>query len=97
MKQAIDCLNEAFRRDPSAIHSLIANIIPCNNALRDDPFVIVQESPVLPSGCNQVSALGLINGILSACGLPLVASKWSEPDESGRRKLLGFCEYIATE
>jgi hypothetical protein len=41
-----------------------------------------------------VGALGLLNGVLGALGLPLIASMWSDPvDADGHPKLLGFCEY----
>jgi len=90
----VDCLNAAFAADPNAIHALLVNRVPCRAALADDPYVQVNDSPVLDPGSFQVGALGLINGILAANGLPLVASKWGDTvDEQGRHKLLGFCLY----
>jgi hypothetical protein len=95
----VTCLNEAFERDPGAIHTLIVNRIPCNAALADDP--LIQVGLGFASVKNedqqyfQVGALGLINGVLAANGLPLVAVKFSdEPDEYGRRTILGFQEYL---
>ncbi len=88
----VDCLNAAFKADPNAIHSLLVNRVPCNKALADDPFVIVDKSPVLDRECLQVGALGLLNGVLAANGEPLIGVMWSERDTDGRSKMMGFCE-----
>jgi len=91
----IDALNAAFRADPNAIHALMCNRVPCNQFLADDKFVQVDESPVLPDGHFQVGALGLVNAVLAANGLPLVAAKfWDARDAEGRAMLIGFCEYV---
>lgn len=102
MSPAAQALDEAFRRDPEAIHAMISNRVPCNTALANDPFVVVEENQVLRSSAvphYTVGALGLINGVLAAAGLPLVASNWSDPNEHGVCKLIGFCDYTppATE
>lgn len=90
--KTIDCLNEAFARDPVAIHSLLSNRVLCNQQLADDPFVIVGYPMALPKQeLWEVTALGLLNGVLTANGLPVVASKWSAPGPEGRLELLGFC------
>jgi hypothetical protein len=92
---AVEALNMAFKADPNAIHSLMCNRVPCNQFLADDQFVQVDAPPVLPDGNFQVGALGLVNAVLAANGLPLVAAKFSdEKDSEGRSKLLGFCEYV---
>jgi hypothetical protein len=91
----VEALNAAFAADPNAIHALMVNRVPCNQALADDPFVQVDIPPVLAPGNFQVGAIGLINGVLAANGLPLVAHKWSdELDNDGRPRLVGFCEYV---
>lgn len=91
---AVECLNVAFKADPNAIHALIVNRVPCNRSLADDPFIQVDGSPVLPPESFQVGALGLVNGVLSASGLPMVAIQFTDDmDGDGRRKILGFCEY----
>ena len=91
---AVEVLQAAFLSDPNAIHSLIVNRVPCNRLLADDPFVMVDHPPVLPDGNWQVGALGLVNAVLSANGLPCVAYKMSdEKDADGRSRLMGFCEY----
>ena len=87
---AVRALNRAFRADPAAIHALLCNRVPCNVALADDPAVVVEANPVLDCGWT-VSALGLINGVLTELGLPVVASRWGdEVNADGHRALLGF-------
>jgi hypothetical protein len=89
----IDCLNAAFAADPNAIHSLIVNRVPCNQALADDPHVVVDSPQALAGGWCQVGALGLVNAVLTANGLPPVAVKFeSIPDEEYSR-VVGFCAY----
>jgi len=95
--KTIECLNAAFATDPNAIHALMVNRVPCNLQLAADPHIPVDTVCVLPELCWQIGALGLINGILNANGLPLVAAKYSEErDAAGRATLLGFMEYIPT-
>lgn len=98
MSKTIDCLNEAFRRDPGAIHALMTNRVPCNKELADDPFVVVSEPMALfGRQCIEVSTLGVINGVLVANGLKEVAALWSDLYDNGRPVLLGFCEYKPAE
>lgn len=94
MNKTVELLNNAFKADPNCLISLIRNTIPCNSKLADDPFIIVSNNDVIGDGNFQLSCLGLINGILSANNLPLVAYMFSEQDpETGKSKILGFCEY----
>ena len=60
----------AFHKDPAAIHALMTNRVPCNQALADDKFIVVESNAPRGYGGWTVSALGLINGVLSAAGLP---------------------------
>jgi hypothetical protein len=92
-KETIELLNNAFLADKNAIHALMTNKVPCNSELADDPYIIVSTVPVLGNPYGQVSCLGLINGIMAANKLPLVAMKFSNPDEDGKSNLLGFCAY----
>ena len=88
----LDCLNTAFQSDPVAIQALCCNRVPCNQALADHPTIPVDQFPG-GDGCI-VGAIGLVNGVLDSMDLPLVAMQFSDPlDESGRRKMIGFCEY----
>ena len=93
MSISVEVLQRAFEADPNAIHALVVNRVPCNQALADDLDVVVEEARVLPPGHWQVGLLGLVNGILTAHGLPPVAAKFSESGEDGSRQLVGFCEY----
>ena len=91
----VTALNQALRKDSNAIHALIRTWVPCNPHLADDPHVQVSNSPMLihkGTSCElvdryRVGTLGLINAVLSANGLPLVAARFEEGE------LLGFCEY----
>jgi hypothetical protein len=95
MSKTVQALQVAFDSDPNAIHTLIVNRVPCNQFLADDPFVHTFQPPVLPRGNWQVGAIGLVNAVLAANGLPLVAVKFSdEKAADGRSKLVGFCEYV---
>lgn len=88
---AVDVLNLALKADPGAVYALIENRVPCNKFLADDQFVQVGETPVAGGGF-EVGALGLINAVLAAHGLPLVAAVYGGIHE-GRRRILGFTEY----
>lgn len=94
VSKTVELLNEAFAKDPNAIHALIANRYPCNRALADDPHIPVDTIPVVNWEYFQVGALGLINGILAANGMKQVAAKYStDKDDENRSKLEGFVEY----
>ena len=93
--KAIEALNQAYRADPNAIHSLMCNSVPCNQDLADDPNIIVSDNPIDTTNNFRVSALGLINGIFKANGLPFIAMKWAETDITNKfeRYFVGFCVY----
>jgi hypothetical protein len=93
LSPAAAALNEAFTRDPQAIHALLVNRVPCNMALGDDPFVIVEPNQVIDGGWT-VGTLGVVNAVLAANGQPLVAAKFSIPKNGEKALLLGFCDYI---
>lgn len=97
------CLNTAFQADPDAIHALTRNRVPCNAALANHPYVVVDANVALnkvEDGTLQiehfsVGAIGLLNGVLTAIGLPRVA--WVIEDGPGnRRTFTGFTEYRPT-
>jgi hypothetical protein len=99
-KLAVDTLNSAFLADPNAMHALVCNRVPCNQQLADHPTVVVDENRTLGAdGCATVGALGLLNGVLVAIGLPLVVAKFVEADEDwqeiygARRRFAGFTVY----
>lgn len=93
IEKIVDCLNSAYAADPDAIHALIAfNRIPCNQKLVDHPDVVVGKNNI--TGGWTVGSLGLLNGALTAAGLPRVAIKWSDiKNEKGIYDFLGFCVY----
>jgi hypothetical protein len=94
MSKASEILQRAFEADPNAMHALTVNRVPCNQALADDPHVLVDKSLVLKECHFSVGMMGILNGILVACDLPRVASMWSnDRDEEGRQKFEGFCDY----
>lgn len=43
IEKVVAALNAAFAADPGAIRALITNRVPCNMALANDPFVVVEE------------------------------------------------------
>jgi len=88
----VDMLNTAWANNPEAIHSLICNSIPCNDKLVDDPHIVVSKNNI--AGGYTVSALGLLNGVLSAASIEQIAIHWSDTkDETGGFKFLGFTVY----
>lgn len=97
MSIASDILNEAFARDPAAMHSLCHNRVPCNSALADDPYVQVGKIVTLPGDVYFVGAIGLVNAMLAAYHLPLIATQFSEPNEMGIRMVVGFQEHAPSD
>ncbi len=92
-REVIRVLNQAFQKDKNAVHTLITNSVACNEQLADDEYVVVRKVEPLEGDFYQATTIGLMNGVLSALGLPLVAVKFSEPDNNGFSKVLGFTEY----
>jgi hypothetical protein len=90
---AAEVLNAAFVADPAAIRALTINRVPCNRMLADDQFVQVDEDKNMCGEHFSVGAIGLINAVLAAHGLPLVAVKW-EIYEKEPNKFVGFSEYV---
>lgn len=57
--EAIALLNEAVALDRPAMAALLANRVPCNEALADHPSIQVQAQ----HGGYHVGLLGIINGL----------------------------------
>lgn len=93
LEAILSCLNQAYKDDEAAMHALVANRIPCNQQLADHPTIQVSDNKVC-AGFN-VGCLGIINGVLAAAGIPLVAAKWVIEEEGKPNKFVGFCEYKA--
>ena len=91
-ERMLKTLNEALAADPTAIERLVEYRVSCNDRLADHPHVVVQDN-VVASG-NSVGMMGILNGILSAAGLPKIAAQWETPDGLPiPPKLIGFCLY----
>lgn len=92
MRTVIGVLNEGFKADPNAMHAMIVNRVPCNQAMVDHLHVVCDKSPVLNGDHYQVGMGGILAGICTAAGLPIIATEWGdEVDEDGRKKIVGFC------
>lgn len=61
--RAIRVLNRLLKTDPEACKAFIEQEVPCNDALVDDPDIMVGRSE---DGSNRIRPLGMINGILGA-------------------------------
>ena len=92
-KLVLDELNQAFKDDPAAIQSLLQNRVPCNDALVAHPTVQVTEIATISGEYYAVGALGLVNSVIETIFQKRIAVKFSEPDELGVSKIIGFCEY----
>jgi hypothetical protein len=86
----VQILNSAYAADPHAVHCLIMNCVPCNQALADHPYVTVQDAKVSGREGAYVGAIGLINGIVAPLTGMRVAAKFGEPDNEGVRRITGF-------
>lgn len=85
-QQIVDLLNEAYKADPSAMHALIANRVPCTDKLRDHPTIEVDDCGT--PGYPKVGLLGILNGITRIDGVS-IASKWDDVPDT-REPLEGF-------
>jgi hypothetical protein len=91
MSKTVECLNTALHADRAAIRCLMINTVPCNMSLANHEFIIVEPLPEKWS----LNAMGLLNGVLTANGLPCVEYDWSkEPDSDGHFRVIGFKEVI---
>lgn len=92
LEKFIEILNTAFEKDPAAMHALICNRVPCNSTLADDPYVLAERGTY----SDTVGVLGILNAACLALLGDVVAVKFSEPDDTGRRTVTGFCRYTGT-
>lgn len=89
---ALKVMNEAFAADPAAVHALIVNRVPCNDALADHPNIPVEGNIVTSQEHTVIGALGLINGVLDAMFGRKIAAIWNDDDKP---KFMGFAEWKA--
>lgn len=93
--QVLTALNRAFAADPTAMYCLTVNRVPCNDALADDPTIVVDKHLVAGTPRWAVGLMGIINGILGEMGIPLIASRFSDnPVANGHHAFEGFGLYI---
>lgn len=92
-KKVVDSLNEAWAADPEALRQLLCYRVRCNDAFAGHPTIVCEEEHP-GAGTYRVGALGLINGVLGALGLPRAAAKFSDQDET---ELQGFQLYAPAE
>ena len=95
---AIRVLNEAYEADPAAMHALVCNEVPCNRELADHPHVYVSVNRVVPTPFDtlgfSVGMLGVVNGVVHALTGKYVQLRWSDKDDEGRSRCLGFEEWV---
>lgn len=82
-----DLLNEIHLLDRQALGALLANRVPCNEALADHPTVQVGDA----NGGFTVGLLGILNGLagVDSKGRGAVAAKFEEY-KPGCPNLIGF-------
>mgnify|MGYP003455689220 CR=1 FL=1 len=80
-------LNEAHGMDPTAIESIMDNRVNVSWAVANHPHIVVGGTEQNP----HLGSLGLINGILSALGIPLVAIEY---DQDHLDEILRFVPYV---
>lgn len=90
-EKIVEALNEAFDDDQNAMHALVNNRIPCNDQMARRSLLVCSKN-VTADGWS-IGAMGLLNGALLAADMPIVAIKFSEPDKSGRSRIVGFQVY----
>lgn len=78
-QRMVDCLQSAFDADPAAMHALLCNRVPTNQAMVDHPHMICEPIEVLDDHPPSIGMLGVLNGVLEAVGLRKVASRWDAP------------------
>lgn len=91
----VELLNRILKYDAGATTCLLTQTyVPCNVLIVEDEHVITHPMPCEAKPEQfMLGVLGLLNGILVANGLPMVASKWSDDCPP---RLLGFQEYVQT-
>lgn len=79
---AIDVLNRIHAADPSVLPALIAQRVPCNDAVANDPSVQVMQAE---DGTLSVGLLGIVNGLfgVDAAGSGFIAAEYDEGHLTG--------------
>lgn len=82
----VDLLNQAVKADPSAMHALVVNRVPCTDALADHPTIVVDDEGT--PGYPHVGLLGILNGITGLEGQTIEAVWDGEPQKP--QEFVGF-------
>lgn len=90
----LHALNQAYTADHAALHALVCNRVPCNQALADHPTVLVDTNKVTPTETYAVGMLGIVNGVIEAMSGKRIAAMFTGADEQGRCRLIGFTTYM---
>jgi hypothetical protein len=101
IEAVVATLNEAFRLDPAALHAMICNRVPCNQALAEHPTIVVGDCYYGDERVQHFNLgfVGLLNGILGDMGIEdRIGWKVSDPPAGGSKvggtfipSFLGFC------
>lgn len=87
-------MNQAYTADHAALHALVCNRVPCNQALADHPTILVDTNKVTPTETYAVGMLGVVNGVVEAMSGKRIAAVFTGADEQGRCRLIGFTAYM---
>jgi hypothetical protein len=92
-QKVVDSFNEAFKHQPAALRALLFNRVPCWFPPEDKSTLVLDS--IDPDGTQWLGALGLVNGVLEALGLPRMAARWSPVpgDCKGKYSMTGFQVY----
>ena len=93
IQKALAVLNEAFQADSSAVWTLCNTYTRCNETLAEHPHVQVVQRQIEGAATYSLSVLGVLNGVLDALFGTKICILTSEPNEEGKRTLLGFDIY----
>ena len=92
LEKIVHVLNSMYVDDPAAMHALVANRVPCNQALADHTVVPVEQIPIPNDDAPQYSVglLGILNGVVETLTGQRVAAKWLTSTDGRVPQFLGF-------
>jgi hypothetical protein len=84
----LELMQTAFDGDPTTIHALCSNKLPCLGLLMHHPYLIVERCREDPE-TYQLGLLGILNGLLlSVDSAKFLAMQYEEVD--GKQVIVGF-------
>ena len=95
--KALEYMRTLYDADPSAVHALLVNRVPTNQAMIDHPTAVCDAAPIGggPLKYPTIGMLGVLNGLLGSLGLAndqLLAVAWDNSDPFEPR-FVGFRAY----